>query len=97
MEQQGNKVWVVNATEATNKTCNAIFEEYKETIMAFNEHINNACKKRKRSVIYRTDNSETKDDLYYFYICLGYKIEIEEESKYKDGIEYYIYKLKLMW
>ena len=48
--EQKDKAWVVNANEAINRTCNAIFEEYKETIMAFNEHINNACKKRKHNV-----------------------------------------------
>ena len=31
--EQKDKAWVVNANEAINRTCNAIFEEYKETIM----------------------------------------------------------------
>lgn len=95
--EEKDKVWVVNASEAINRTCNAIFEEYKETITAFNEHIQNACKKRKHNVTYTTDNANSVKDLEYFYTCLGYKIEISNSTKYKDGIEYVIYKIKLMW
>lgn len=97
MEQQVNKLWVVNATEAINRTCNAIFKEYEFVIREFNDKITETCSKKKHSVIYKTDNQTTSQDLYYFYTCLGYKVEVEETPKYKEGIEYTIYKLKLMW
>lgn len=95
--EQTNKPWVVNATEAINRTCDTIYNEYKVTVDAFNEKIVTACSKKKRSVIYKTDNENTYKDLYYFYTCLGYKIEVEELPQYKDDVEYTIYKLKLMW
>ncbi len=88
MEQE-NKPWVVNAHEAINRTCDAIYREYKVTV--------NACSKKKHSVVYKTDNETTCQDLHYFYNCVGYKVEVEELPQYKDGAEYTIYKLKLMW
>lgn len=97
MEKQENKAWVVNATEAINRTCDAIYREYKVVVDTFNEKIVNACSKKKHSVTYKTDNQTTAKDLHYFYTCLGYKIETEETSDYKDEVEYIIYKLKLMW
>ena len=95
--EQKDKPWVVNRDEAINRTCSAIYEEYKVTIDAFNQHIIAKCSKRKHEVVYKTDNETTCKDLHYFYMCLGYRIEIEEASAYKEGVEYIIYKLKLMW
>ena len=97
MEQKENKAWVVNAHEAINRTCDAIYREYKVTVDAFNEKIVNACSKKKHSVVYKTDNETTCQDLHYFYNCVGYKVEVEELPQYKDGVEYIIYKLKLIW
>ena len=95
--EQKDKAWVVNANEAIQRTCDAIYREYKATIDAFNEHIVEKCRNRKHEIVYKTDNELTSKDLYYFYICLGYKVEIEEEPSYKEGVEYTIYKIKLMW
>lgn len=95
--EQTNKPWVVNANEAINRTCDTIYNEYKPIVDTFNEKIVTACSKKKRSVIYKTDNETTYQDLHYFYTCLGYKIEVEEIPQYKNGVEYTIYKLKLMW
>ena len=95
--EQTNKPWVVNATEATNRTCDTIYHEYKDVIATFNEKIINAGSKKKNFVIYKTDNETTSLDLHYFYVCLGYKVELDEIPEYKDGIEYTIYKLKIMW
>ena len=97
MEQKENKALVVNATEAINRTCDAIYREYKEVVEAFNQKVMAACSKKKHTITYKTDNKVTFDDLYYFYTCLGYKIEVEELPQYKEGIEYIIYKIKLMW
>lgn len=97
MEQQKNKPWVVNASEAINRTCNSIYEEYKVVIDLFNNKIIDTCNKRKHSVTYKTDNEVTCKDLHYFYNCLGYKVDIEETPNYKDGVEYTVYKIKLMW
>lgn len=95
--EQKDKAWVVNATEAINRTCDAIYREYKSIIDSFNQHIIDKCSKRKHEIVYKTDNPETSKDLHYFYGCLGYILEVEEVPQYKDGIEYTIYKLKLMW
>lgn len=95
--EQKDKAWVVNANEAIQRTCDAIYREYKHVVDAFNQQIVNRCSKRKHEVIYKTDNENTCRDLHYFYLCLGYKVEIEEESSYKEGVEYTIYKLKLIW
>ena len=95
--EQKDKAWVVNANEAIQRTCDAIYREYKPVVDAFNQQIVNRCSKRKREVIYKTDNELTCRDLHYFYVCLGYKVEIEEEPSYKEGVEYTIYKIKLMW
>ena len=95
--EEKNKAWVVNAAEAINRTCDSIYREYKATIDAFNQHIIDKCAKRKHEVVYTTDNETTFKDLGYFYITLGYKVETDEQPKYKDGIEYTIYKIKLMW
>lgn len=97
MEQKETRKWVVNATEAINRTCEAIFKQYEDVISLFNEEIVKACSKKKHSVVYKTDNETTSNDLQYFYKCIGYVVEVEEAPKYKDGIEYTIYKLKIMW
>ena len=97
MEQQENKPWVVNYPEAVNRTCNTIYEEYKTVIELFNKKLCDACSKKKHEITYRTDNETTFHDLYYFYTNVGFKVEVDEEPKYKNGIEYTIYKLKLMW
>ena len=47
--------------------------------------------------VYKTDNETTCQDLHYFYNCVGYKVEVEELPHYKDGVEYIVYKIKLMW
>ena len=96
MEKE-NKAWVVNYSEAVNRTCNAIYQEYKVVIDAFNQHIIDKCAKRKHEITYTTDNEVTFRDLAYFYITLGYKVETDEQPKYKDGVEYTAYKIKLMW
>ena len=80
-----------------NRTCNAIYEEYKTVIELFNKKLCDACSKKKHGITYRTDNKTTFHDLYYFYTNIGFKVEVDEEPKYKNGIEYTIYKLKLMW
>lgn len=95
--KEKDKDWVVNANEAIQRTCDAIYREYKAVVDAFNQQIVNRCSKRKHEVIYKTDNELTCRDLHYFYVCLGYKVEIEEEPSYKEGVEYTVYKLKLMW
>lgn len=95
--EQKDKPWVVSASEAINRTCDAIYGEYKVIIDIFNEKIVNACSKRKHQIVYKTDNETTHRDLLYFYSCLGYKVDFEEVPQYKNGVEYTIYKLKLMW
>ena len=97
MEQKEIRKWVVNATEAINRTCDVIFKQYEDVISLFNEEIVKACSKKKHSVVYKTDNEITSNDLQYFYRCIGYVVEVEETPKYKDGIEYTIYKLKIIW
>ena len=95
--EQKDKPGVVNREEAVNRTCNAIYEEYKVVITEFNNKIISKCNEFKHEIVYKTDNPVTAKDLHYFYICLGYNVQVEEIPKYKDGIEYTIYKLKLMW
>ena len=96
MEQE-NKPWVVNVHEAVNRTCNAIYKEYKTVIELFNKKLSDACSKKKHELTYRTDNETTFHDLYYFYTNIGFRVEVDEEPDYKDGVEYTVYKLKLMW
>ena len=95
--EQKNELWAVNYPEAVNRTCEAIRKEYKAIIDLFNTKIVDACTKLKHEVTYRTDNEKTFNDLHYFYSVLGYKIETDEQPKYKDGVEYTVYKIKLMW
>ena len=95
--KQENKPWVVNYPEAVNRTCKAIYEEYITIIELFNKKLCDACSKKKHEITYRTDNETTFHDLYYFYTNIGFKVEVDEEPKYKNGIEYTIYKLKFMW
>ena len=97
MEQQENKPWVINYPEAVNRTCDAIYREYKTVIELFNKKLSDACSKKKHELIYRTDNETTFHDLHYFYSNVGFRIEVDEEPDYRDGVEYTIYKLKLMW
>ena len=97
MEQQENKPWVINYPEAVNRTCDAIYREYKTVIELFNKKLSDACSKKKHELIYRTDNETTFHDLHYFYTNVGFRIEVDEELDYRDGVEYTIYKLKLMW
>lgn len=97
MEQQENKPWVINYPEAVNRTCDAIYKEYKTVIELFNKKISDACSKKKHELVYRTDNETTFHDLHYFYSSVGFRIEVDEEPNYRDGVEYTIYKLKLMW
>jgi hypothetical protein len=95
--EQKDKPWVVNYPEAVNRTCDAIYKEYKTLIELFNKKICDACSNKKREISYRTDNETTFHDLYYFYTNIGFKVETDEKPDYKNGIEYTIYKLKLMW
>ena len=95
--EQKDKPWVVNYPEAVNRTCDTIYKEYKAVIELFNKKLCDACSKKKHEITYRTDNETTFHDLHYFYTNLGFRIEIDEEPDYKDGVEYTIYKLKLMW
>ena len=45
--EQKDKPWVVNYPEAVNRTCNAIYEEYKVLIELFNKKLCDACSKKK--------------------------------------------------
>ena len=74
-----------------------IYEEYKTVIDLFNKKLSDACSKKKHELIYRTDNETTFHDLHYFYVNIGFRVEVDEEPDYKDGVEYTIYTLKLMW
>ena len=49
--EQKDKPWVVNYPEAVNRTCNAIYEEYKTVIELFNKKLCDACSKKNMRLV----------------------------------------------
>lgn len=94
MEEEKKHGWVVNQTEARQRTCDAIYKKYSEIIEAFNKHIIDCCKKCKRTVCYTTNNETEARDIHYFYVNMGYLVEVEELETSVKGTDY---KIKLCW
>lgn len=93
MEKQGEKAWVVNAVEARNRTCDAIYKAHKDIIEEFNNHILLQCSKHKIFVSYTTEDKKLFNDLCYFYLCLGYDVQPEEI----DNTIKPVYSFKIRW